>query len=86
METSPTRHESFIVRFRLEFAAEGDTSRWVLRGQVEHAQTGQAWRFVELDELQKILDTYLQTKLDDSAKQIDVNGIIPNENLSSEEK
>jgi hypothetical protein len=59
MRLNTARHESFIVRLSAELESDGTNLRWVWRGEIEHALTGQSWRFVSLDELPRILNAVL---------------------------
>ncbi len=62
MDQDSIRLESFIVRLKMQY--DGRSARWVLRGQVEHAQTGQSWRFLTLNELMCILRRYLESNFE----------------------
>ncbi len=62
MEKDATRHESFVIRFKLYY--DDRSARWVLRGQLEHALTGRSWRFLTLNELLRILRQYLESNFE----------------------
>lgn len=75
MRLPASQLEFFIVRLSIDLREEGGQTIWLLHGQVEHTPTGQAWRFVSLDELPRILEVCLRGLLnrrDESKEDQDV--------------
>ena len=58
MRLPQVRHEIFIVRLTGEGEDHKATNTW--RGQIEHIQTRQSWRFARLEDLARIIAAVLK--------------------------
>ncbi len=59
MEPTNVWRESFIMRLQVEVPDESKPQERVLRGQIVHAPSGKAWRFATLEDLTKIIQTFV---------------------------
>lgn len=65
MRVLRVRHEIFIVRLTGEGEDHEATNIW--RGQIEHIQTRQSWRFTRLEDLAHIIAAVLKPDKSHSA-------------------
>ncbi len=61
MEHNNTWRESFILRLQIQTCDANQSSEQIVRGQIVHTPSGKAWRFASLDDLTKIIQSFVHS-------------------------
>ncbi len=61
MEPKNTWRESFILRLQIQVSDGSPSPEQILRGQIVHTLSGKTWRFATLDDLIKIIQSFVQS-------------------------